>query len=343
MKKKNIISVIATMLCMVMLFTIPCDAAKYNYTSVVKTDDETIKTPDGTFKFTSMQGMAVGKKYAYTVKLPDNKTYKEKYACIVRTDVATGSKEEKLLTCNGNKYVPNLGHANDMCVTGINGKSNLFVAASYVDTKEGGSKKKQEYNLVRLTVTDTTLKQTGKYRVRKADGSEMRFSGITIFEHPGKSNNNTITFLFKEGDKIYTSKISANTTSGTIVPKLAYTFQKSNRKKFDYSSYTNQGFSYYNNKIYLPLSNGSNSVILVYNNVNVSNFYKHGIVQKLIPNGNLVFEISDTNYSKLLEIESCGICTQEENFKLYFNTNRRKADNSYNWDGIHFVDGYTAK
>ncbi|MEE1061898.1 MAG: hypothetical protein UH080_08815 [Ruminococcus sp.] len=348
--KKKLITVIATVLSMVMLLTMPCDAAKIYYTSVAKIENQKIYTTErGTMNFTSMQGMAVGSQYAYTAKLPvvSNKVV-EDYACIVKTDTVSG--KETTLTCNGKKYITGTGHANDMCVTSYEkNKSTLFISAT-------NSANTKEENLLKMSVSGSTITKTGAFKIRY-NNKPLAITGISILEHPNNKNGYIITFLIKSKNKlypktddIYTVRMHASETKGTITAKKVFTlekeFVKSNGVRVDYTGYANQGFSYYNDKLYLPLSGQKSeqnkSVVLVYNNIK-DHAYDNSVGERIQPDKNTIFEISDSNYGNLLEIESCGICTGEDNFKLYFNTNRRKTSTDADWDGLHYVNGYKAK
>ena len=337
--RKKIISVIATVLCAVMFFTLPCNAAKTNagyYSDLKKVANKKISTDIGTYNFTSMQGMAVGSKYAYTAKLPVNSNGDviEDYATIVRTDTTNGN--QTTLTFLGKQYVKGLGHANDMCVTSIDNKSTLFISAS-------NSANTKEINLIKMPVTGSTILKNGYFKV-KYNNKPIRISGLTILN----KNSDTITFLFKNGNNIYTGSIGTHVGSGTINVKKVFTINTSsvtiNGKTENFSNYSNQGFSYYNNKLYVALSgNGSNSnksVMLVYNNIGT--YIENNTTSETVYASNdISFKITSKTYSNLFEIESCGICSGDG--KLYFNTNRRKTASSSDWDGVHYIDGYNVK
>jgi hypothetical protein len=262
---------------------------------------------------TAMQGMAVGSKWLYTVKIKSD----ESKAVLSKTNRNTG-EVVNLKTNTGSAYFTYLGHANDMDVTTIDGKSNLFVS-----TMKTGSDA-----LVRMVVNDTKVTKKGSFNVL-LNGANICISNVCI----ESTTSTKVNFLFKIGTGIYKGSIGINATSGTInltkVCSVDYNNVKINGKSVDVSSYIHQGMGYKNGKIYIPLwdnvNNRNRSVVAVYNVTSKSS----GTVYS---NPNLSFRITSSTYS-LFEIESCDISSDG---KLYFNTNR--SDGA---DGIHYFKDYT--
>ena len=265
----------------------------------------------------SMQGIAVGSTYIYSVKVNGDTN---KSAFISKTNRKTGSTVT-LKTSSGATTFNYLGHANDMDVTSINDKSNLFIA-----TMTTGSK-----SLVRMEVNGSTIAKKGNYTL-KYNGENMSISGVAVY----KKTDSKITLLVKKGQTYYTGSLKPTATSGTINLTKVFSLDlknvKINGKKTDVSSFVGQGFGYDKNLIYVPLHSDKNkgqSVVVVYNIKNASG--------KITSDPNLSFRITSSTYAALFEIESCGISSDG---KLYFNTNRRKSNSNTNWDGIHVFKDY---
>lgn len=270
----------------------------------------------------SMQGFAMGSTYAYCAKINSG----DDSAIITKTNVNTGSTSVLKDTSTGSVYMNYLGHANDMCVTGIDGKSHLYVV-----TMKTGS-----YSLVKMKVDGTNITKVGNYTLR-LDGADISMSGISVY----KKTDTTITFLFKKGKTIYQGSVGINTNSGTIDITKAYKINTTtatiNGVSTDVSGYTHQGFLYHKNKLYVPLAdtttNTNRSIILVYDVTDASGTVK--------ADEYLSFRITSSTYSALFEIEGCGICSTDG--KLYFNTNRRKTSSDTNHDAVLVFNGFTLK
>ena len=266
----------------------------------------------------SMQGMAVDSGWIYTIKINSGNSR----AFLCRTNRSTGITSPLTDAGTGSIYLSRLGHANDMDVTTIDGKPNLFIA-----TMNTGS-----LSLVRLEVRGSEVAMTGCYTI-SYHGENRHISGIAIT----KSTKSSIDFLFKRGCTFYTGSIDPKAAGGTIPIKKAFRLDLTHTmvggKERDLSEYIHQGFGYCGGRLFLPLTGPAgkrnSSVILVY----VPNARGEMTLHR-----ELSFQIKSREYPALFEIESCGISPDG---RLYFNTNRRKSDSSINHDGIHYFKGYT--
>ncbi len=313
---KRIFALLACLLLFVSLHTMPVHAAttgyfkSYNHIATIK-NRSTCST---------MQGMAVGSTYLYTVKI-NNKT--ENKAFISKTNRKTGETVALVDTKTNSIYLNYLGHANDMEVVSIDGKSNLYVA-----TMRTGSS-----SFVRLKVNGSSINKMGSYTLM-LDGKEVSASGVALMS----KTDTKLTFLFKRGVNFYTGTVKKSATSGTIQLKKAFSIDMTNvvinGKSHDLSNYIFQGFEYHKGTIFVPVTGPEGkknvSIIAVYQVENAS-----GTVTS---DPNLSIRITSKKYADLFEIESCGISSDG---KLYFNTNRRIEAGDSNYDGIHVLEGYT--
>ena len=260
--------------------------------------------------------MAVGSGWLYTVKINGNDTK----AVISKTNKSTGATTN-LKTSSGASTFNYLGHANDMDVASVNGKSNLYIATMKVGA--GG--------LVRMEVDGSKITKKASYKIRY-NGADTSVSAISV----ESKTDSKINFLFKKGKTVYRGSIGLNATSGTInltkVCTLDVKSVKINGKTTDLSSFTHQGMGYHKGKLYVPLWAGSSkqnqSVIAVYNiNSNTSG--------TITSNPNLSFRITSGSFN-FFEIESCDISSSDG--RLYFNTNR-----SSSCDGLLAFKNYAVK
>ncbi len=266
---------------------------------------------------TITQGIAVGSKWLYTVKINSNDTK----AVISKTNKSTGATTN-LKTSSGATTFNYLGHANDMDVATVNGKSNLYIATMKVGA--GG--------LVRMEVDGSTITKKGSYKIRY-NGADASVSAVSV----ESKTSSKINFLFKKGKTVYRGSIGLNATSGTInltkVCTLNVKSVKINGTTTDLSKFTPQGMGYHKGKLYVPLWAGgagknNQSVIAVYNiNSNTT-----GTVTS---DPNLSFRITSGSYN-FFEIESCDISTGDG--RLYFCTNRNLSR-----DGLHAFKSYAVK
>ena len=268
----------------------------------------------------SMQGLAVGSQMLYTIKIGSN----DSQAFISMTDKDSGSTTKLYNSDAGSYYFNYLGHANDMDVWGIDGYSNLFITS----TNEGSNA------IVRLKRSGNNLTKVASYSLTY-NGSATCATALAV-----KSvSNGVITFITKLGMNLYTGSVSASAKSANIELTKLCTISKARvyikGSYLDLSNFVNQGFGYYQDHLFVPISGDDSqlnrSVIMVYDLRNASG--------TIYPSEALVFRVTSGAYSALFEIESCDICSGDG--KLYFNTNRRKTNSDTNHDGVSSFDGYT--
>ena len=269
----------------------------------------------------SMQGLAVGSTYMYTVKIGSNDTS----AFISMTHKDTGATT-RLYNADAGSYLFNyLGHANDMDVWGIDGYSNLFVTT----TNKGSNA------IVRLKRNGNNLNKVASYRL-VCDGQDICATALAVKGY----SNGKITFLTKWGMDLYTGSVDASLSSATIQMTKLCSISKSRvyikGQYLDLSNFVNQGFGYYKDTLFVPITGDdtqlNRSVIMVFDLRNVATG------STIYPTESLVFRVTSGAYSALFEIESCDICPTDG--KLYFNTNRRKTNSNTNHDGVSSIDGY---
>lgn len=291
---------------------------------------KTVHTISSQSGCTSMQGMAVGDTFFYTVKRNSSDTK----AVLQRTHRKTG---KTVVIKNGTSSTfSNLGHANDMDVIGLTlnkvRKSHLFVATM----------KKGSNSLVRMTVKSSENKATivAQYRLVQKVGKvekEIAASGVSVVRTTSKD----ITLLIKNGDNFYKAVVplnddkafGKNEKSMKIYVSLWFKISRKNTsftgKPEGFTSYNYQGCEYYGGKVFVPLagntsSNDNTSVILVYDLPSTQ-----GKTTAIKNNSKLSFKFC---WGAQFEVESCGINSQTG--ELYFNTNRHEGS------GIHKVTGY---
>ena len=272
----------------------------------------------------SMQGLAVGSQYLYTIKIKTDNSR----AVITRTDKDTGSYTTLTDASTGYSYLTGLDHANDMAVWGIDSKSHLFIGT----TLQGSNA------IIRYRVNGTTLEKVASYHLT-CNGSDICATALDVMK---VDSSGYIHLITKWGQTIYTGTVHKDAGSNptvamtelcTISKELAYI----KGEKLDLSDWVNQGFGYYDNTLFVPLSGPDNalhrSVVLVYDLANV----QQG--STIYPTDSVVFRVTSGAYSALFEIESVDVCSADK--KLYFNTNRRVTDSDTNHDGVSSFDGYT--
>lgn len=312
---KKFISVLLTAIILCSVFAvfpateIKVDAAYYNtYTDVAAIPNAN--------SCGSMQGMAIGKTYIYTIKRDDNDTN-----CVIhKVARESGNKVQLTNSANGNYTVAGMGHANDACLTVIDGVENMFVVTMVAGTN----------NLWQLSLSGDHYTVKSKYSI-KVDGSAVGMSGVDIISVSGGK----INFLFKKGASFYKGSLTVGASSGTVINATkAFAINVSsvniNGTTTDLSSYTYQGFGYYNDMIFVPVTKSNVSVIIVYSGVSIAS----GTIKS---KSDLSFRITSSTYSALFEMESCGIGPDG---KLYFNTNRRKSSTDTNHDGVHSFNNF---
>ncbi len=268
----------------------------------------------------SMQGLAVGSTYLYTIKIGSN----DASAFISMTHKDTGSTT-RLYNADAGSYLFNyLGHANDMDVWGIDGYSNLFITTTNTGSNAIVRLKRNGNNLTKVASYSLTL-----------NGVQTCATALAVKSVSG----GTITFITKLGMNLYTGSVSTSASSANIELTPLCTIAKDRvyikGSYLNLSSFVNQGFGYYQDTLFVPISGDDDelnrSVILVFDLSKASG--------TIYPSEALVFRVTSGAYSALFEIESCDICPTDG--KLYFNTNRRKTNSDCNHDGVSSFDGYT--
>ncbi len=264
----------------------------------------------------SMQGMAIGSTYIYTIKRDDNDAN-----CVIHKIARTsGNKVQLKNSANGNYTVSGMGHANDACLTVIDGVENMFVVTMVAGTN----------NLWQLSLSGDYYTVKKKFSI-KVDGSSVGMSGVDIIS----VSDGKINFLFKKGASFYKGSLSTSAATGTVINATkSFAINVSsvniNGTTTDLSSYTYQGFGYYNDMVFVPVTNENVSIIIVYSGVSVAS----GTIKS---KSDLSFRITSSTYSALFEMESCGIGPDG---LLYFNTNRRKSSSDTNHDGVHYFENF---
>ena len=265
----------------------------------------------------SMQGMTVDNTYAYCAKVGSD----DARAIVTRIDKSTGTKTLMTDASTGYSYFTNLGHANALDIVAVNGKSNLFVT--------GGS------NLVRLTVSGTTLTTAGTYTATY-NGAAASMTAAQVMS----ASDTEVTVIVKSGRTLYTGTLNPKASSGVIALTKLCTLDVTNVRlkgtMIDYSAFTQQGFDYHDGKIFLPLTGNASadtinqSVVLVYDLEGASGTIRN--------DPTLSFRIISGTYAGLFEIEDCAVCPTTG--QLYFDSNRRKTSSDTDYDGVSFFTGY---
>ena len=286
-------------------------AAYYNeYTDIASTPDK--------YGTSGAQGFAAGSTYLYSIK---NRTSDNGRAVIYRVNKSTGAKTIMKNTASDVYYTSWLGHANDMTIVGIGGKTYMFV----VTMKKTGAQ------LVKLEYSGTKYKKVGAYQLR-LDGNVAAASGI----NRASVTSSKVSFLFKSGKTVYNGSLSPTAKDGAVKLTKAFSLNVKDAKVNGATvpgldSWSNQGFFYDETKkvLYYPLTDANKSVVLVYRNVTPSS------TGTLTAASDLSFRITSSKYVKF-EIEGVGI----SGGKLYFNTNR--ATSSAAADGVHVFKDFVA-
>ncbi len=312
MKKVFSLFLTAVLLCSVLfVFPTSTEAAHYNsYTTKASLPNSS--------SCGSMQGLAMGKTYIYNIKRDDNDAN-----CIIYK-VARESGNKLLLTnsSTGGSTIAGLGHANDACLVEIGGVEYMFVT-----TMEATST-----NLWKLKLSGDYYSVAAKYAV-KYNGSAKGMAGVDVMSFDGS----TINFLFKSGDTFYKGSLSATAATGTtITTSKAFAISRTgvnvNGTSTNYSGWTNQGYGYYKGMLFVPVTSGASSAIIVYEGADTATSST-----TLKAKSDLSFKITSSDYSALFEMESVAIGPDG---KLYFNTNRRKSSSDTNHDGVHYINNF---
>lgn len=299
------------LLCTSMMIPITASAAYYNTYGTVAT----LNNANGCY---AAQGFAVGSTYVYSVKVNSDNNK----AVIYRTKMSDGTTT---LMTNGDKgttYATYLGHANDVVLSTIDGKYYMFVV-----TMNSGS-----MSLVKLKYVGTKYYKVGNYTI-KYNGVNKSMSGVKI---TSKDANN-IHFLFKSGRTLYRGSLPLTASSGTINVTNGFSLNIEDARIngstiSNITSYAFQGFGYYNNTIYVPMTYKNVSIVLVYRNISTASGAIHA-------DDNLSFRVTSSAYKDLFEIEGVGVAGGD---KLWFNTNRRTKPGDTAHDGVHYFNNFNA-
>ena len=264
------------------------------------------------------EGFAVGSSYTYSVKINGDETK----ADIYRTNMSDGSIALMTNGDNGSSYVNYLGHANDVVLT-----SNAGNYYMYIVTLKAGSA-----SLVKLKYVGTTYYKVGTYTIQ-SQGTNVAMSGVKIVSKTASA----INFLFKSGHTFYRGSLGLTAASGTINLSSGFTLDVADAlvngsKVSGLDSYTGQGFGYYDNAIYVPLTQDNVSVVLVYRGISTASGTIHSA-------SDLSFRVTSAAYPTLFEIESVGIGAGNH---LWFGTNRKTDSSDTSHDAVLYFDGYTA-
>ena len=270
----------------------------------------------------AMQGCDSDDNYIYCTKV---NTETETSAVIARVNKDTGATTFLTNGDTGGIYFSQLSHANDLDVVDINGVKTMFVAT--------GGAGEGPYSLVRFVLSGTTLTEVAHYDM-KVNGSSHRIAGAQVMSVEGDK----INMIFLWGKYVYIGTIGVNQLSSaaamTHVFTLDFTDVTINGSKKDLSGFVNQGFEYWDGKIYVPLTGEPD-----YEISSVTAWDVTGAAGTIKNNPNFSVWIEDTTYVDLFEIESVTFCPSDG--KMYFSTNRRKTSSDGNWDGVHYISGLT--
>ena len=285
-------------------------------------DYTTVKVVKNQLDCYSMQGCDSDDTYIYCTKIKGT----EDKAIICRVN-KNGEQAVELMTNGdtGTQYFTQLAHSNDLDVADVNGVKTMFVAT--------GSAGTGDYSLVRFAISGKTLTQVGHYNVKYNDASTYLASAQVM-----SVEGDQIKLICKRSKYIYTATIGVNQTSGDVkltslcTLDLANTIINSQTK--DISTWVQQGFEYYDGKIYVPMTGPEGltdqSCIIAYPVVGVSGTVRND------PNWSI--HITSATYADLFEIESCTICPTDG--KMYISTNRRKTSSDADHDGVHVIQKF---
>jgi hypothetical protein len=147
-----------------------------------------------------------------------------------------------------------------------------------------------------------------------------------------------INFLFKSGQNLYKGSLPLTANSGTIQVTDGFNLNIVDAKVngstvSNITSYAFQGFGYYNDTIYVPLTYENVSIVLVYHNVKTAS-------GTIYADDNLSFRITSSTYPTLFEVESVGI--NGTSGQLWFNCNRKTDSSDTAHDAVAYFNGYSA-
>ncbi|MBR6594606.1 MAG: InlB B-repeat-containing protein [Clostridia bacterium] len=312
------------------------DALSYSYNGY-KTylkGDSTFKwtvpdTTEGGTTCTAMQGMNTGTTYCYCAKRNSSDTYVD----VTRINMNTGDKTVmnyySSTSATSSSANGTMGHANDLCVVGINSVNYMFVATMQTGTA-----------ITRLKIDGTKLMLTGYFKLLRVDGSSVSVSAIAHV----KNDSTYSYFILKSGNNHFYCKIPLTATGGSKSSPTAITiyrmfiidtrnavFAKSNSSAgtYDVDNWTNQGVGYNKEEkvLYVPIWDSvadNRSVIITYNLADIDTYMTATTdsSRRLYPT-KTSFVFQDTAVTSF-EIESCGFRTGQGttgDLSLYYNMN----------------------
>lgn len=319
-------TVLVLVICMTCAFSVSYTAATVSraYEPVSSISD---KFSDDSDTYTSYEGMAVGDRYCYSVKIKkDSSKEYGQYAKLLRTDLKT-NKTVTLKVSGSSEYVDDdknrfknyfLGHANDVVSTTLDDKyTTLFVACGK------DAKVKSPYDIVQLRVNNSGNDPTVEFvKGYKVTDKSFNVYGIGISKKDLK--NNKLEFILKNGSKtrykVYKVSTSLSNYDGTKVINSSNVTTKNScyLNLESYSDYNIQGIGVNSGVLYVPMTKKNHSVIIKYN---LNNFSFNSSSPKTYSSSDVI-SIRSKTYSTF-EIESCGISNSTG--RLYFNANRNNS------------------
>ncbi len=306
----------------------------YNGYKTYLLSDSTMKwtvpnTTEGGTNCTAVQGMNTGTTYCYVAKRNSDDTYCD----ITRINMNTGAKTVmdyySSTSATSSSGCNSLGHANELCVVGINGVNYMYVATMQTGTA-----------ITRLKIDGTKLMLTGYFKLVYTDGTSVSTSAIAHI----KKSGGYCYFLIKRGVTFYYCKIAETDAGGTASNPKSVTiykmftidlrnavFAKSNSSAGTYNvdEWTHQGVGYnWTEKvIYVPMwddTAGNRNVVITYNVSDIDTMLTATAdVSKILYPTKTSFMLQDTAVSSF-EIESVGFRTEQGStgdLKMYFNIN----------------------
>ncbi len=294
-------------------------------------------TEEGGLSITSVQGMAIGKKYCYVAKHKDNA-----YADVRRINMDTGSavwmKYCSKIGATSESDLSVMGHANELeIVEEVGEKKETWLFCPTANTSKA---------IVRMKVSNDTLFLAGYYNVTSEATTSKHVSALKYVKTVG----NDMYFIIKNGRSFYLTTIPVDNLGGTASSPVLLTTHKmfsidvastifatsnSNYSTLSgLSDWENQGFGYNHNQkvIYVPLwksTTGSqnNSAIITYNVADYiidENWTNPKNYSDVLYPTRTQFKIVDSS-GKTFEIETASFRPGDDN-TLYFNTNSYYSD-----------------
>lgn len=271
---------------------------------------------------TSMQGMTIDRynNNIFTAKLNDANDTTQLF--LTKLSSTESNRTTKLLkNASTGSTSSDLGHANDLAVVAESGATTVDV---YVAPMADGVKYANK--IVKLAVNTST----GTYTVAKSytlsyEGQNLSIGGITYSVGYDK-------FIVKSGKRFFIGNFDNDTGKFVYEAtfKLNHTKAIVNGSTLDTTDYIQQGISYYEGNLYVPMAkpdiNGdaSNASVVTTYPLNIAetiseqkNTTADPFSKVLYTNNNLSFRVTSSAYN-LFEIEGVDF----DNGTMFFNTNR---------------------